>query len=259
MYLERLSVSGISQSKYYQSKTFNKGLGTDLDMPDCTQYDVCRTMEACQVVDKPFLMFKNRSAGGYPDAENWYADTILPKGKDIKTGAIVCFDNHVAFIERVNVDGTCLITDSRYDTNKSLRNDRYWRKLDGIKLKVGNKPNISGIGKVLGFIYPPIKDVRTKRNKAIEQIELIEDYVNVRNKPNGDLVCEGCYAPVGLYNVISKQNVDGYVWYEIDTNCFVRSGEWLIHYDIEESNEDLKKEIEELKKRLKEINKLSEV
>lgn len=258
MYLERLSARGISQSKYYQTKTFNKGLHTDNDLPNCVQYDVCRTYEACEV-NKPFIMFKDRSAGGYPDAENWYNDTILPKGKDVKTGSIVCFDNHVAFVERVNKSGTCLITDSRYDTNKDLRNDRYWRKLDGIELKIGQKPNITGIGKVLGFIYLPIKDVRVNRDTSKEQIELIEDYVNVRKSPNGDLVCDGCFAPKGIFNVISKQNLDGYIWYEIDTNCFVRSGEWLLHYDIEQSNDELLKEIEELKNRLKKINELSEV
>ena len=259
MFLERLSVYGISDSKYYQTQKFNKGLNTDLDMPNCVQYCVCRAYESTQV-KSPFIMFKNRSAGGYPDAPKWYDETILPKGPLVKVGSILCFDNHVAFVERENADGTFLISDSRYDPDKSLRNDRYFRTLDNIKLKVGQKPNISGVGVLLGCIYLPIQDKRTARNTKVEQIELIDDYVNVRDKANGDILMKGCYAPRGIFNVITSQMQEGYYWYQIDENSFVRSGEWLKHYSIEDdSTIELKKEIERLTKKLNQINKLSEV
>ena len=258
MFLTRLSKSGIDTSKYYQTKKFNKALNTTNDMPNCVCYDTCRTYEASQV-DEPFIMFKNRSAGGYPDAENWYKETILPKGSQLKEGSIACFDNHVAFIERVNPNGTCLINDSRYDKDKSLRNDRYWRKVDNVKLVVGNKPNLNGVGVFQGCIYIPINDVRVKRNESKEQIEIIEDNVNVRVSPNGDYTIKGCYAPMGIYNVKSSKLVDDFLWFQIDSNCWVRTGEWLRYYPIDSELEKLKKENAELKSKLKQINKLSEV
>lgn len=248
MYLERLSKTGMESSKYYQTRTFNHALGGEDDLPNCTQYDVSRGYQAC-LVDEPFLMFKGRSAGGYPEADNFYKDTILPKGSVLKPGSFACFDNHVAFIERVNADGTCLLTDSRYDTNKSLRNDRYWRKMDGIKLVVGKKPNIANIGKFQGCIYLPISDIRVTRDESKEQILIKEDMVNVRVKPNGDLVEAGCYAPMGTYNVLDIKNDGEYTWYQLEKSCWVRDGEWLTYYPIEENElQRLKAENEELKK-----------
>lgn len=258
MFLTRLSKSGIDTSKYYQTKKFNKALGTINDMPNCVCYDVCRTYEICQV-DEPFIMFKNRSAGGYPDADSWYRDTILPKGKDLKEGSIACFDNHVAIIEKVNEDGTCLITDSRFDTNKSLRNERYWRKVDNVRLVVGNKPNLNGVGVFQGCIYLPFKDIRVQRDLTKEQIEILDPDVNVRTSPNGDVVIKGCYAPLGIYNVKSSKLVDDFLWFEIEKGYWIRTGEWLRYYPVDDELEKLKKENELLKKKLKEINKLSEV
>lgn len=248
MYLERLSKTGMESSKYYQNRTFNHALGGEDDLPNCAQYDVSRGYEAC-LVDEPFLMFKDRSAGGYPEAGNFYKDTILPKGSVLKIGSFACFDNHVAFIERVNTDGTCLLTDSRYDTNKSLRNDRYWRKMDGIKLVVGKKPNIANIGKFQGCIYLPISDIRVTRDESKEQILIKEDMVNVRVIPNGDLVEAGCYAPMGIYNVQDIKNDGEFNWYQLDKSCWVRDGEWLTYYPIEENElQRLKAENKELKK-----------
>ena len=262
MYLERLSVKGIESSKYYQSKKFNHGLGKDEDLPNCVQYVVSRAYESCEV-DEPFIMFRGRSAGGYPDAGNFYKDSILPKGQQPRIG-IACFDNHVAFIERVNEDGTCLITDSRYDPNKSLRNDRYWRKLDLIRLAVGQRPNISGVGKYQGCLYIPINDIRVIRDNSKDQISINEDMVNVRVKPNDELTCLGCYAPMGLYNVLEVTE-DLYKWFRIDKDCWVREGDWINYYSedeikrLTEENKNLKKENEILKGRLKDIHELSEV
>lgn len=255
MYLERLSKAGMDTSKYYQSQTFNKGLHTDNDLPDCTQYDVCRSYE-CMMVDKPYKMFNNRTAGGYPEAGNFYKDALLPKGKDLKIGAMACFDNHVAFIERVNADGTCLITDSRYDPDKSLRNDRYWRKLDNIKLVVGQKPNMYGVGVFQGCIYNAINDIRVKRNESKEQIEIIDDMVNVRLEPDGDVVMKGCYAPLGIYNIKSSKLVGDFLWFEIDENCWVRTGEWLRYYPIDSELERLKKENKILKEKLERVKEI---
>ena len=266
MYLERLSRAGMESSKYYTTKEFNHGLGGEDDMPNCVQYAVCRAYESCEV-DKPFVMFKGRSAGGYPDAGNFYKDTILPKGVTPIPGSIACFNNHVMYIERVNADGTCLITDSRYDSDKSLKDERFWRKLDGVRLKVGQKPNVSGIGSYQGCIYLSVQDKRTQRN-ANEQISVNEDMLNVRKKPNGGWYMHGCYCPMGVYNVLDKRtDNDNNEWYKLDTSNWVRSGEWLTYYPADESeieslrkdNEKLKKENESLKKIIQDVHEMTGV
>ena len=257
MYEERLKVYGIDTSKYYQDKNFNHAKGSILDMPNCTDYDVCRGNESCEV-DSPLLMFQGRPAGGFPSAENFFDDALLPKGYDLKTGSFACFENHVAYVERAITDRLCVLTDSRYDDNKSLRNDRYWRLLENITLEVGKKPNISGIGKLIGFVYLPIKDVRTIRNESYEQIEILEELVNVRKAPEGEVRIEGCYAPMGMYNVLGKSLVNNKTWYQVDTDCWICEGGWLKHYPLHDYDA-LVKENAELKERLKQINSLSEV
>lgn len=260
MGLVRTSKIGMDSSRYYQDKKYCRGKGTDNDLPNCTQFDVCRTYEICQV-DEPFLMFKGRGAGGFPPATTFYQDTVLPKGSILKDFSIACFEKHVAFIEQVNPDGTCLLSDSRYDQNKTLRNERYYRSVDNVRLKVGqysNLPNNTAIGKFLGCIYIPVNDVRVQRNESVEQVRITERYVNVRNKPNGDIVISGCYAPMGIFNVLSSQKVDDYTWYEIDKGCYVREGDWLTHYEAN-NYEKLLKENEELKERLRKIKELCEV
>ena len=122
---------------------------------------------------------------------------------------------------------------------------------------------MSGIGALIGFIYPPYTDIRVKRDTSKHQIEITESMVNVRTSPNGDVFCKGLYAPKGIYNVSNAQIVDGYKWFELEPNHFVRDGEWLTEYEI--ANEDYYKnlywkEVEEnkkLKNQLDQIARLS--
>lgn len=263
MWLPRLSVFA-DTNPYYKSKTFNKGLGTDLDMPNCTQYCVCRSYESSEA-DAPYLMFKNRGAGSYPNAKNWYDETLLPKGKDLKEGAIgVCTGEfgHVFQIEEV-IDSThAVISQSQYSSNKSRRDYMYWEKRT-VELVIGKSP-MSGIGALIGYVYPPIRDIRVKRDSTKHQIEITESMVNVRISPNGNIFCKGLYAPKGIFNVSNEEIVDGYKWFELEKNHWVREGEWLQEYDIADDNyyKDLYwKEVEEnkkLKNRLDEIRGLSE-
>ena len=117
---------------------------------------------------------------------------------------------------------------------------------------------MSGVGKLLGFLYLPIDDVRTTRNSNIEQIKITKEMVNVRATPNGNIARKGCFAPLGVYNVLSKQEVDGFTWYRLDKANWVREGDWLKYYPANEY-EALLKENEELRNKLKQINALSEV
>ena len=246
MYLERLSVFS-DTNPYYRSKTFNKGLNTDLDIPNCTQFAVCRSYEACEV-DKPFVMFRNRSAGSYPNAKNFFEDSILPKGYDLKEGSIAVFDGnfgHVAFVEQVIDKNHAIISQSQYSSNKSRRDYMYFEKRE-VELTVG-KATLSGIGKLIGFVYLPIKEIRVSRDVKKEQILIKEEMVNVRIEPEGDVFAKGLYCPMGLFDVLDSKEVNGYVWYELEPNHWVREGGWSEYYPKEDYNEELMKENETLK------------
>ena len=253
MFLQRMSKAGMDSSPYYQNATFNHAKGTNNDLPNCTQFAICRTYESCEVA-KPFVMFYDKSAGGYYEAKNWYAKTTLPKGTELKTGSIAVFDGssgHVLYCEQ-KIDSThALISQSQYDKNKSLRNYKYYES-KVVELVVG-KATLSGIGKLIGFIYLPINDIRTNRNTFTDQIEITEDMVNVRIEPNGELFQKGCYIPRGIYNVLESRKVGEYYWYCVEENHWVREGEWLKFYpgveqsDLEKENAELKEQVEEMR------------
>ena len=264
MWMPRLNVFS-DDNKYYKTKKFNKGLGTDNDIPNCTQYAVCRSYEASEV-DEPYIMFKDRSAGGYPPAKKFFAETILPKGYDLKEGAIgVCDGNfgHVFRVEEKINEKTCIISQSQYSSDKTRRDYMYFETRK-VELVIGKSP-MSGIGAFIGFVYTPFTDIRVKRDNTKHQIEITESMVNVRKTPNGDVFCKGLYCPKGIFNVVDTQIADGYKWFELEENHWVREGEWLKEYEI--TNEDYYKnlywaEVEKnkaLTKTLKEIHSLSEV
>lgn len=256
MFLQRMSKVGMDSSPYYQSKDFNKAKGTITDLPNCTCFCQCRSYEALQL-SSAIPMFIGYSTGGYPNAKNWYDKTTFPKGKELKSGSIAVFDGnygHVAFVEQKIDSNHALISQSQYDDNKSLRNYKYYES-KVVELTVG-KATLSGIGKLIGFIYLPIEDIRTNRNTLVDQIEIIEEMVNVRTEPNGDLLCQGCYAPTGIYNALESRKVDGYNWYKVEENAWIREGEWLIFYsgveqsDLEKENAELKEQVAELRTEL---------
>ena len=240
MWMPRLAVFSDS-NPYYKSSTFNHGIGTTNDLPNCTQYCVSRTYEIGEC-DKPFIMFKDRGAGGYPPAKKFFSDTILPKGYDLKEGCIAVFDGtngHVAMVEEVIDDTHAVISQSQYDSNKSLRNYKYWEKRT-VSLEIG-KSSMSGIGPLIGYVYVPYKDIRTDRDSSKHQIEITESMVNVRISPNGDVFCKGLYCPKGIFNVSSVEIVDGYKWFELEGNHWVREGYWCVEHDI--SSDDYYKDL----------------
>lgn len=256
MFLERLQNYGMETSPYYiYGGDFNH-YTYDNQLPNCTTFDMLRTYEATEA-KTPYPIAQNNL--GFPVAKDWIKYSPLPKGSELRLGSIVCFDGnfgHVAFVERVLDKTHALISQSQYDSNKSLRNYKYFETRE-VKLVVG-EATLDGIGKLQGFIYTPINDIRVKRDKNKEQIEITQSMVNVRTKPNGILVAQGCYAPMGIYNVEDKQIVDGYTWYQLEENHWVREGEWLKYYGVD-NIDNIIKENEELKKILKEIHTLSEV
>ena len=258
MYLERLSASGIESSKYYvpngQFNTYSPS--SSIQMPNCTIYCYCRSFSATNA-EAPFPVARNGL--GFGNAKTWFANSPLPKGYEIKTGSIACFDGnygHVAFVERKIDDTHALISESQYDDDKSLRNYKYWQKRV-VELKVG-EATLKGVGALQGFIYLPIDDIRVKRDEGLEQIGIIEEYVNVRTSANGDVVQQGCYLPMGVYDVLASKEVDGYMWYKIQSKHWVREGSWLTHYPKNDEVEELKREIKRLQTKLDEIQKVAQ-
>lgn len=204
----------------------------------------------------PVQLFNGRSALGYPTAKDWMKDTLLPTGDYIRDGCVAVFNGnmgHVAFVERKIDETNAIITESQYDSNKDLRNYKYWQKRT-VELEVG-KATLAGVGELLGFIYPDIKDIRTER-KNKPQIEITEDYVNVRTSANGSIKSVGCYCPMGVYDVLNSKEVDGYLWYKIDSKSWVREGSWLKYYPAEDDEiTQLREENKLLKEKLDRIQK----
>lgn len=256
MYLERLSVDGLNTSQYYvPNGKFNTASPySDVNLPNCTMYCYCRGYEAMEAT-KAFAWV--RSSGGFGNAKEWFATTTLPKGYELRDHSIAVFDGnfgHVAFIER-RIDSThALITESNYDSNKSLRNWKYWQKRV-VELIVG-KATLSGIGNLIGFIYLPVNDKRVLRDTSLNQIQITEEFVNVRKSANGERY-QGLFCPQGIYNVLAFKDAGNYKWAKLDTDSWVAIWDninnckvsWATIYEIEED-----KTIKELKAQIKELS-----
>lgn len=211
-----------SENNYYYKPNGNintLNANDDYNMPNCTNYCFLRMHEILGLKERDSYIL--RESGGYGTAKNWYAQTYLPKGKELKECAIAVFDGnsgHVAFIEKKLSDTRAIISQSQYDENKSLRNYKYFETRE-VDLIVG-QATLSGVGKLIGFIYPKNNDNRVARNTKKEQLEVYEDYFNVRKTPNGETY-DGCYCACGIYNVLDKKQEGNYTWVKIDKDCWV--------------------------------------
>lgn len=236
MFKERLSEKGIIESKYFNDNSLNAFAGTANQMPNCTAYCCFRIPESIDgsvnVRDK--IIF-NRN--GAPDAQSWYPSTLWEKGSRPKPGAIACWDGdpgHVAFVERVNNDGSILVSQSNFGST-------FW-ELKTYICEVGKVT--SGVGKIFqGYIYNPyLKDIRVDHKDGIFQVEVIADHLNVRNSPNGE-VNTGQYCPMGIYDILSIEHSGNYDWAKIDEKSYIAlaEGSWTRLYNKpEEIHDDTK-------------------
>ena len=254
MYLERLKIFADDNPYYtYGGMFYNCNYINRL--PNCTEYLILRFNESIESLE-PQPFFKDRSPTGYPIAKDFFKETTLPKGYELRDGCGAVFDGkngHVCFVERKIDETHAIITESQFDSDKDLRNYKYWNRRT-VELKVG-KATLSGVGELIGFIYPPIKDIRTER-KNKPQIEITEEFVNVRTSANGSIKSVGCYCPMGIYDVLDSKEIDGYLWYRIDKDCWVREGSWLNFYSGDDELTKLKKENYQLKADMKKIEEI---
>lgn len=218
MWMPRLSVFNYDKNKYYvPNGQFNTSSKTaSIQMPNCTQYCFLRMHEStAQDCRQAYWI---RSTGGFGNAKTWYSTTTLPKGTELREGAIAVFDGncgHVVYIEKKLSSTRAIYTQSSYNDNKNLRDWQFWSKREADFI-VG-KATISGVGKLIGFIYPPIDDIRVARNTLVNQVEIKEDMVNVRIDPSTSAAnYDGCYCAPGIYNIIDIREADGYTWVKLE-------------------------------------------
>ena len=245
MYLERLNRFSEDNPYYKIGGEFNTYQG-DVMMPNCCAYAYLRMEEAMELQTKDNYLI--RESGGFGNAKTWFDTTPLPKGYELKSGCIGVFNGvagHVLWVERKIDDTHAIITESQYDDDKTLRNYKYWNRRT-VELEVG-KATLGGVGALIGFIYPSIKDIRTER-KNKPQIEITEEFVNVRTSADGSVKNIGCYCPMGIYDVLNTKEVDGFVWYKIDSKS------WVKYYPVEDDS--LKTENEQLKADMKKIEEI---
>lgn len=133
--------------------------------------------------DKRYKMFSNRDAGGFRDAKYWYTDYMHEKGSIPKIGSIAVWDGtygHVAFVHGFEDLGNGYYNIHVYESNYSGRTNAklYFRDIT-YKVKVG-QATISGVGKLLGFLYHPyfkeepvVKKEETKTEPKTEQTYIV--------------------------------------------------------------------------------------
>lgn len=147
MEFKRRTVAPSKSNKYYlhTTKGYNKCIRIKGDecIPNCVGYCYARYMEA-QEIKKCNLPTCN--------AESWYKNYNGKKGSTVKLGSVVVWSKgkvgkssdgagHVAFVEKVNADGSFETSESAY------KGKRWYTK------KYNKKAKKSGY-KLQGFIYP---------------------------------------------------------------------------------------------------------
>lgn len=252
MFLERLLSTGMEGSKYWYDLTWNWFAKDDLWLPNCTCFSAGRVQECCG------MNFKTEIPRG--NAQTWYADSKWIGSAAPRIGAIAVWGGgrygHVGVVERVNADGTVLISQSNYTRASKASMIANYFVLGTYRCEVGKVTK--GIGwTFLGFLLNPyIDDKRVKRDPAKWQVEVHEERVRARKTPNGEIY-KGLFIPPGIYNILEEQGD----WLRVDDEVWFSKGSWATVYDNKEEikkkletliaqRDELNRQIEELKKRL---------
>lgn len=204
---------------------FNTWISFDLQMPNCTFGATHMAWEATETEEK-------FQVGG-PDV-NWdylaklyWENSPLEHTDDPVCPCIVVFDGnsgHVGIAWERNKDGTYLYTDSSYNANKDLRDDKYYFRVIKNQRLVKGERVMSGVGAIKGFLTIPVKnDIRTVRDNSKDQIEIRDLYHEVIVKPTTSArpFRYGCYAPRGIYDVQEIAQADGYTWVRVEVDHWI--------------------------------------
>lgn len=252
MFLERLISTGMEGNPYWYSLTYNWFAKDDLWLPNCTCF-VCGVMSE-KAGRNVKLQIPRGNAQTWYDASNWMGS------KTPKVGAIAVWGGgkygHVGCVERINADGTVLISQSNYTRASKASMIANYFVTGTYKCEVGKVTK--GIGwTFLGYLINPyIDDKRVKRDPAKWQVEVFDERVRARKSPNGEIY-KGQFIPMGIYNILEEQGD----WLRVDENVWFSKGSWAKVYDNKEEmrkkldalikqRDDLNRQIEELEKLL---------
>ena len=230
MFLERLISTGMKGNPYYYSLEYNWFAKDDLWLPNCTCFAAARCQEAAGVNCKTEIPRGN--------AQTWYEASKWRGSKVPQVGAICVWGGgqygHVGIVERINKDGTVLISQSNYTRKSQGDMIINYFVLGTYKPMVGYVTK--GIGwTFLGYLLNPyVNDIRQlKRDTAKHQIEVIEEKVRARKSPNGEIY-SGLFIPPGLYDVLEE---DG-DWVKVDDAVWFSKGTWAKDYPAEKQEEE---------------------
>ena len=250
MFLERLIQTGMKDNPIYYSLTYSWFAKDDLWLPNCTAFACSRSSELCGRNVKAEIPRGN--AQTWYDASKWIGSAVP------RVGAIAVWGGgkygHVGIVERVNKDGTVLISQSNY-TRKSKE-----AMIANYFVTGTYNPIVGKVTKYIGWTFlgyllnPYVNDIRVKRDESKKQVEVFEERVRARKSPNGEIY-KGLFIPMGIYNVL-EENGD---WLRVDDNVWFSKGTWAKVYQPD----SLKKELADLiaqrdaiNKRIAELEKL---
>lgn len=242
----------------------------------CTWYAYYRALEVGYT--PPCYWDRATKSGSYTNAKDWLANYREPwevKGPSWTpvAGDIMVFDGnfgHVAFVERNNGDGTCLVSDYNRVASETFACDKW---------TIGR--SMTKTGQLIGYLHWPTDEKTVnpvKRDTSKNQIKTTDTALRIRTAPNlqGEIVGHIRFLPgelFGYQNVLDTTQSDGYTWYKIekDRYCANVSTEYLpadgsdILAEIEKYLEamqekvtDLSESKQELEDRLDQIKELAE-
>lgn len=216
MHLERLNKTGTENWSHIEDD-------------GCTAYAKQRMQE--DNGEGAFKMFPNRTVNGYPVAKEWFGSWLFNKGQTPKVGAIACWDGeygHVAYVEKVNDDGSITVSQSNAFGVK-------WE----LKTYLCQKGQITeGAGLVFqGYCYNPKPIDNRLSEVAGDCVEVIGDLVRARKSPNGEAYA-GRYIPHGIFKVHEMKSEGGFTWVRLDDDVWMALGSWSILHSSEQPKND---------------------
>ncbi|MBR3036439.1 MAG: CHAP domain-containing protein [Lachnospiraceae bacterium] len=252
MFLERLIQTGMQDNPYWYSLDYNWFAKNDLWLPNCTCFSCGRSSEAAGRNVK--LQIPRGNAQTWYDASNWIGS------RTPKVGAIAVWGGgkygHVGVVERINSDGSVLISQSNYTrASKEAMIANYF--------VIGTyKPEVGKVTKHIGWTFlgylinPYIDDKRVSRNPNRRQVEIHEERVRARKSPNGEIY-KGLFIPMGTYNILDQDGdwvkVDDAVWFSLGSWSKVYEPDNELYRELQDliaKRDELNRQIEELKKKL---------
>lgn len=252
MFLERLIQTGMQDSKYWYSLEWNWFAKNDLWLPNCTCFSCGRSSEAAGRNVKLQIPRGN--------AQTWYAASNWIGSRTPKVGAIAVWGGgkygHVGVVERINADGSVLISQSNYTrASREAMIANYF--------VIGTyKPEVGKVTKHIGWTFlgylinPYIDDKRVSRNPNRRQVEVFEERVRARKSPNGEIY-KGLFIPMGVYNILDQDGdwvkVDDAVWFSLGSWSKVFEPDNELYKKLQDliaKRDELNRQIEELKKKL---------